>query len=296
MDEKTTRAGMSRREFARRAAMASAVASLGPVNALHAGPSARAQQTPQPPNMPKLSPEGQSEAEARLQTILAQYGTRFSEDQKTDLRRLCLLAQPPLDRLRAYAVENGDGPALYLKPLVEREKNPRPSRLRPRREHLTGRNRVACAQPPSAAKPPTPVAQAPGPSVVQGSLTSSSKAALRKAWMPSEEIHYLPASELAKRIQSKKLSPVELTQTYLDRSEKIGPRLNAYARLTPEIALGAGPSRRKRNSARPLPRAAARNSLRRQRFTRRQRYAHDLGRKTVRQPGFRLRRHGDRAS
>jgi len=26
--------------------------------------------------------------------------------------------------LRAYALENGDGPALYLKPLVEREKNP----------------------------------------------------------------------------------------------------------------------------------------------------------------------------
>jgi hypothetical protein len=26
--------------------------------------------------------------------------------------------------LRAYALENGDAPALYLKPLVEREKNP----------------------------------------------------------------------------------------------------------------------------------------------------------------------------
>jgi aspartyl-tRNA(Asn)/glutamyl-tRNA(Gln) amidotransferase subunit A len=55
--------------------------------------------------------------------------------------------------------------------------------------------------------------------------------------MPAETLHYLPISELAKRIQSKKLSPVELTQTYLDRSEKIGPQLNAYARLTPEIAL-----------------------------------------------------------
>jgi Asp-tRNA(Asn)/Glu-tRNA(Gln) amidotransferase A subunit family amidase len=55
--------------------------------------------------------------------------------------------------------------------------------------------------------------------------------------MPSEEIVYLPISELAKRIEAKKLSPVELTQVYLDRSTKIGPRLNAYARLTPEIAL-----------------------------------------------------------
>src|ERR1700676_5117268 len=55
--------------------------------------------------------------------------------------------------------------------------------------------------------------------------------------MPGEEIFYLSVSELAKRIESKKLSPVELTQAYLDRSEKLGPRLNAYARLTPELAL-----------------------------------------------------------
>src|ERR1700693_1442293 len=55
--------------------------------------------------------------------------------------------------------------------------------------------------------------------------------------MPAEEIVYLPLSELAKRIESRKLSPVELTQVCLDRSEKLGPRFNAYARLTPEIAL-----------------------------------------------------------
>src|SRR5258708_30976782 len=55
--------------------------------------------------------------------------------------------------------------------------------------------------------------------------------------MPGEEIFYLSVSELAKRIESKKLSPVELTQAYLDRSQKLGPRFNAYARLTPEIAL-----------------------------------------------------------
>ena len=55
--------------------------------------------------------------------------------------------------------------------------------------------------------------------------------------MISSDILYLPASELAKRIQSKALSPVDLTKAYLDRSEKFGPALNAYARLTPEIAL-----------------------------------------------------------
>ena len=55
--------------------------------------------------------------------------------------------------------------------------------------------------------------------------------------MPGEEIFYLSVTELAKRIESKRLSPVELTQAYLDRSQKLGPRFNAYARLTPEIAM-----------------------------------------------------------
>jgi aspartyl-tRNA(Asn)/glutamyl-tRNA(Gln) amidotransferase subunit A len=55
--------------------------------------------------------------------------------------------------------------------------------------------------------------------------------------MPGEELFYLSVSELAKRIESKKLSPVELTQVYLDRSQKLGPRFNAYARLTGETAL-----------------------------------------------------------
>src|SRR6195256_5174518 len=55
--------------------------------------------------------------------------------------------------------------------------------------------------------------------------------------MPGEELFYLTISELARRIESKKLSPVELTQIYLDRSQKFGPHFNAYALLTPEIAL-----------------------------------------------------------
>jgi hypothetical protein len=149
MNEKKNK-GISRREFARRAAMASAVASIAPAvagasAATKALASGAAQATPdpksahdthatgifaaaapaqQPANAPKLSPESQAEAEARYQSILNQYGKRFSEEQKTDLRRLCHVAQPPLDRLRAYNLANGDAPALYLKPLVEREKNP----------------------------------------------------------------------------------------------------------------------------------------------------------------------------
>jgi aspartyl-tRNA(Asn)/glutamyl-tRNA(Gln) amidotransferase subunit A len=55
--------------------------------------------------------------------------------------------------------------------------------------------------------------------------------------MLGESVLYESVSELAKRVESKQLSPVELTESYLARSEKLGPKLNAYARLTPEIAL-----------------------------------------------------------
>jgi aspartyl-tRNA(Asn)/glutamyl-tRNA(Gln) amidotransferase subunit A len=55
--------------------------------------------------------------------------------------------------------------------------------------------------------------------------------------MLKESVLYASVGELAKQIESKQLSPVELTESYLARSEKLGPRLNAYARLTPTIAL-----------------------------------------------------------
>lgn len=55
--------------------------------------------------------------------------------------------------------------------------------------------------------------------------------------MVSEEILYLPLSDLAKRIEAKKLSPVELAESYLARSEKLSPRYNAYAKLLPDLAL-----------------------------------------------------------
>src|SRR5215472_8828479 len=55
--------------------------------------------------------------------------------------------------------------------------------------------------------------------------------------MLSEDILFLSVTELSKRIRARQLSPVELTESYLERSRKIGPRLNAYATLTPDLAL-----------------------------------------------------------
>lgn len=55
--------------------------------------------------------------------------------------------------------------------------------------------------------------------------------------MLKESLLFSSVGELARQIESKQLSPVELTQSYLERSEKLGPKLNAYARLMPSIAL-----------------------------------------------------------
>jgi hypothetical protein len=123
---------ISRREFARRAAFVSAAASLSPSNLLSSESIAAPQPAQQPPNAPKISPEGQAEVESRIQAIFAQYGNRLSDAQKADIRRLAAEGQPMLDRLRAFATDNGDGPGLYLKPLMEREKKPSPMSATPK--------------------------------------------------------------------------------------------------------------------------------------------------------------------
>lgn len=79
---------------------------------------------PTPPAHPHLSAESQAEAEARYQQILNQYGNRFSPEEKASLREMNLVTQESLDKVRAFSLQNGDAPALYLKPLVEREKKP----------------------------------------------------------------------------------------------------------------------------------------------------------------------------
>jgi len=119
----------SRRDFAKKAVLISVAAPIAGAPVVASStilqPSSGGQQLPNlPANFPKLSDQSRVEAEQRHGAILAQYGTRFSNDQKADLRRLCYVLQPSLDKLRSYPIQNGDSPALYLKPTVEREKKP----------------------------------------------------------------------------------------------------------------------------------------------------------------------------
>jgi hypothetical protein len=127
--QKDSKSGMSRREFARRAALASAAVSIAPAEAFTRSAALPAPGPQQPAISAELPAPSRAEADARLQSILGQFGSRFSDDQKTELKRLCGVTQLQLDRLRAFHLENGDGPALYLKPLLEREKKSAPSHL-----------------------------------------------------------------------------------------------------------------------------------------------------------------------
>jgi hypothetical protein len=173
-DEKPP-AAISRREFARRAAVAFAVASFAPCAAVAAHgasavpsaaqsnsqdppplapPAAVAPQNP-PANGPRLSAESQSEADARFQAILVLYGSRFSNEQKNDLHRLCAVVQPSLDHIRAYKIENGDGPALYLKPHFEREKKPKAPAVAPAKSPA-GQSASPAKSAPAASAPKKP--------------------------------------------------------------------------------------------------------------------------------------------
>jgi amidase len=54
----------------------------------------------------------------------------------------------------------------------------------------------------------------------------------------SSDLYFLPARKLAQLIKEKKISCVEVIQTYLDRIQQVNPKLNALVQLTePEIAL-----------------------------------------------------------
>ena len=118
------KSGISRRQFARRAALLSASASIAPAASVLAEPFQAAPSQEAAAAHPNLSPESQTEAEARYQQILSQYGGRFNAEEKASLREMNLVTQSSLDKVRAYSLQNGDAPALYLKPLVEREKKP----------------------------------------------------------------------------------------------------------------------------------------------------------------------------
>jgi len=55
----------------------------------------------------------------------------------------------------------------------------------------------------------------------------------------SDDLAFMPALELAARVRAREVSPLELTQLYLDRIERLDPQLNAYVTVDVDGALAA---------------------------------------------------------
>ena len=53
----------------------------------------------------------------------------------------------------------------------------------------------------------------------------------------TDDLTYLTIAEAGKRIAARTLSPVDLTRAYLERIEKLNPRVNAYITVTGDAAL-----------------------------------------------------------
>ncbi len=104
--------GLSRREFAKAAALTGA-AVLVPSELLsqQQKPAPEAAKESAAPAAPKLSEASQAEADLAYETLMRKYGSRFSEEQKKDIKRLVVQQQGGLDKLRAATVTNSDEPA-----------------------------------------------------------------------------------------------------------------------------------------------------------------------------------------
>jgi aspartyl-tRNA(Asn)/glutamyl-tRNA(Gln) amidotransferase subunit A len=55
--------------------------------------------------------------------------------------------------------------------------------------------------------------------------------------MPAQDICFMSVRTLGDAIRERRISPVELTERYLERCRTLGKRLNAFVTLTPELAL-----------------------------------------------------------
>ena len=64
--------------------------------------------------------------------------------------------------------------------------------------------------------------------------------------MDANVITDLSGAQMARLIASKELSPVELTaNAYIDRIDRLNPKVNAYVTVCQEEALGRRPPRRR---------------------------------------------------
>ena len=113
-----------RRNFALAAAAAATAAVLNPAETLAglAHPDLPIEQQTKPVAAPsldqqaqsameKLSPPGKAEVEMKFASIIRKYGEKLDDAQKKDILRQLAEGQEGLEKMRAFALGNGDQPA-----------------------------------------------------------------------------------------------------------------------------------------------------------------------------------------
>jgi len=85
---------ISRRSFARLAATAIVLPTVAPTIAAEGGGATQ-----------------NAEVEARIQWIFTKYGSRLSDEQRADIRRIIASGQPGVDDMRKFAIDNSIEPA-----------------------------------------------------------------------------------------------------------------------------------------------------------------------------------------
>lgn len=63
-----------------------------------------------------LPASAQAEVEMKANNLFRKYGSRLNHEQKTDIRRILAETQDGLEKMRAFALENGDQPATVFRP------------------------------------------------------------------------------------------------------------------------------------------------------------------------------------
>ncbi len=119
--EKSDSPNESRRDFGRGVAAALASATLAPAGlmlprSVRAGDLTALQED----QAADLSAAARAEIDAKVQHIIARWGDRLSEDQRTRLRATVTRHVRMLESVRSFPLENGDPPAPVLRILEEK--------------------------------------------------------------------------------------------------------------------------------------------------------------------------------
>jgi hypothetical protein len=102
---------MTMAKISRRAFVAAATA----VAAIHGGSLPTAAKWAQAAAAEGSGPASNAEVEARIQWIFTKYGSRLSEAERADIRRIITSGQPGVEAMRAFALDNSVQPATRFK-------------------------------------------------------------------------------------------------------------------------------------------------------------------------------------